>query len=835
MRTTGQQPQGRVPATVRTAQWCATHPWKAVSGWVLLLALCIGAGAAVGTNKGSFADFWIGEAGRAEAMASGSGLTPPPVEQVLIERGAGAAGQRPAAAVAQGPTAADADDTAAGAEVPTAAGAEVPTVAGAEVSTAGGAEVPTVAGAEVSTALGAEVPTAVAQGPTAAAQDLTAAAEEIRRRMETLPAVESVGAPVASRGGDAVRVAVTLRGDRETAKKDVGALLVQTTAVQRAHPGLTVEQTGSASLSVGVNDKQGQDLRRTEMISLPVTFLILLVVFGAVLAAGIPVLLALFSFAGAVGLYGLASWVFPDAGGAALSVIFMMGMAVGVDYSLFYLKRAREERERSGGTISHARAVELAAATSGRAVVDSGFAVALSLAGLYLVGDVIFSSIATGAILVTLVAVGGSLTVLPALLAKLGHRMDGGRLARRRRGGSGGGEGRVWAALLRPVVRRPLVALVAGVAVTVALAAPALGMRLGTEGKETFPDSVPAVAAYDRLVAAFPSEGPGHLVLVRGEDPAAPLRRLADATRGDALFAQDRAPVVRTAEDGRTALLVLPVPYAANSPEAARSLEQVRERLLPAAVGGTPGLQWAVSGEIAAGADYAAHQESRLPWVILFVSLATLAVMYAAFGSVVMAALGTVLNLAAVLVAWGVLTLVFQGTWAEGLWGFESLGFVGSRTPLMVFAILVGLSTDYQIFVVSRIREAVRRGVPTREAVVDGIAGSAGVVTSAAVIMVSVFVSFLFIDRIEMKQIAVGLTVAVLFDAIVLRAVILPSAMALLGDRAWWPRRPSGAPAPAAASPATAGGEKALVRAHRVTGPGSRPCSRSSGGAPSGR
>ncbi|MFF8606199.1 MMPL family transporter [Streptomyces sp. NPDC015346] len=746
MRSTGQQsPVSRVPVTVRTAQWCATHPWKAIAGWVLLLALCVGAGAAAGTNKGSFADFWVGEAGRAEAMASDSGLTPPPVEQVLIERagpGGGGGGGGGGAAV------------------------------GSEAEGEGEAE---------------------------------AAAAEIRARMAALPAVESVAEPVVARDGDAVRVAVTLRGDKETAKQDVEALLAQTAAVQQAHPGLLIEQTGSASISVAVNDKQGEELGRTEMISLPVTFLILLVVFGAVLAAGIPVLLALFAFVGAVGLYGLASWVFPDAGGAALSVIFMMGMAVGVDYSLFYLKRAREERERSGSTISHVRAVELAAATSGRAVVDSGLAVALALAGLYLVGDVVFSSIATGAILVTLVAVGGSLTVLPALLALLGHRMDGGRFARRR---GRRAEGRMWAAVLRPVVRRPLLALVAGLVVTVALAAPALSMRLGTEGKETFPDSVPAVAAYDRLVAAFPSEGPAHLVLVRGEDPAAPLRRLAEATRGDALFAQDRAPVVRIAEDGRTALLALPVPYAANSAEASRSLERVRERLLPAAVAGAsaagtsgasgaPATEWAVSGEIAAGADYAAHQERRLPWVILFVSLATLAVMYAAFRSLVAAALGMLLNLAAVLVSWGVLTLVFQGTWAEGLLGFESLGFVGSRTPLMVFAILVGLSTDYQIFVVSRIREAVRRGVPTREAVVDGIAGSASVVTSAAVIMVSVFVSFLFIDRIEMKQIAVGLTVAVLFDAIVLRAVILPSAMSLLGDRTWWPAHPS-APRPRA-------------------------------------
>ncbi|MEV6396124.1 MMPL family transporter [Streptomyces sp. NPDC051907] len=716
---------GRVPITVRTARWCARHPWRAVAGWLVFLALCIGAGAAAGTNKGKFEDFWVGEAGRAEAMAAHSGLTPAPVEQILI------------------------------------------------------------------TAPRGRLDTSAAD----------AAAREVGRRMERLPSVVDVASPRRSGDGQAVMVAVTLRGDRETAKKDVDALLQQTEAVRGAHQDLRIEQTGSASISNGVNDKQGQDLQRTELISLPVTFVILFVVFGAVLAAGIPVLLALSAFAGAVGLYGLASWVFPDAGGAALSAIFMLGMAVGVDYSLFYLKRAREERERSGGTLSHAAAVEVAAATSGRAIVDSGLAVALALGGLYLMEDVIFSSIATGAILVTLVAVVGSLTVLPALLAKLGPRMDGRRASRRRAGhqGPGPAQSRMWSAMLRPVMRRPLATLVLGVAATAALALPAVEMTLGTEGKETFPDSVAAVAAYDRLTEAYPSEGPAHLVLLKADDPAAALGRLAERTKGDPLFAQDRPPRISVSQDGTTGLLRLAVPYAQNSDEAARSLAKLRDEAIPASVGRTAGAEVAVSGEIAAGADYAAHQESRLLWVIGFGSLATLVIMYAAFRSLVLAGLGVLLNLAAALVSWGVLTLVFQRTWAEGLLGFESLGFVGSRTPLMVFAILVGLSTDYQIFVVSRIREAVRRGTSTRQAVVDGIAGSASVVTSAAVIMVSVFASFLFIDRIEMKQIAVGLTVAVLFDAVVLRALILPAALALLGERAWWPVKPGGPDGPGTA------------------------------------
>ncbi|MGW0315283.1 MMPL family transporter [Streptomyces flavidovirens] len=724
----------RQPITVTIARWCATHPWRAIAGWLVFLVVCVGAGSAVGMNKGQFSDFWIGEAGRAEAIAADGGLTPAPVERVLIMAEHGGK--------------------------PDAAAAEV-------------------------------------------------AARDVRRRMENLPAVVSVAAPKAAADGSALMVAVTLRGDKETAKEDVDALLEQTEAVRSEHRGLRVEQTGSASLSNGVNDKQGKDLQRTEAISLPVTFLILFVVFGSVLAAGIPVLLALFAFAGAVGLYGLASWITPDAGGAALSVIFMLGMAVGVDYSLFYLKRAREERERTGGTISHAAAVELAAATSGRAVVDSGLAVALALGGLYLMDDVIFSSIATGAILVTLVAVAGSLTVLPALLAKLGHRTDGRRARRRAAQGAARApeQSRMWSALLRPVMRRPLVTLLAGLAATAALALPTLGMKLGTEGKDTFPDSVAAMATYDRLTAAYPADGTAHLVVVRSDaahadEAKAALRRLADRTSGNELFARDgTAPRLRTSQDGRSAMLTLPVPYAENSEAADRSLALLRGELVPATVGRVAGTEAAVSGEIAYGADYAAHQEKRLPWVILFVSLATLALMYAAFRSVVMAVLSVLLNLAAVLVSWGVLTLVFQGTWAEGLLGFESTGFVGSRTPLLVFAILVGLSTDYQIFVVSRIKEAVRRGAATREAVVDGITGSASVVTSAAVIMVSVFVSFLFIDRIEMKQIAVGLTVAVLFDAIVLRALILPSAMALLGDHCW------GRPRTTAPGPETSPGD----------------------------
>jgi RND superfamily putative drug exporter len=700
----------RRPPTVRVAVWSARHPWWAIAGWIGFILICVAAGAVTGTNRGTLADFRIGEAGRAEAIAEDARLTPPLVEQVLISAPSGTLD-------------------------PAAAGA--------------------------------------------AAHDVTA-------RMRALPEVAGVGEPVRSVDGGAVRVPVTLAGDPDTARRAVRALLPETAAVQAAHPGLVVVQTGNASISAGVNDEQGADLARVELISLPVTFTILFLAFGSVLAAGLPVLLAVSAFAGSVGLYAVASWAFPDAGGAAVSVVFLLGMAVGVDYALFCVKRVREERSRG---LDRVAAVEAAAATSGRAVVTSGIAVIGSLAGLYLVGDVIFSSVATGAILVVVVAVAGSLTVLPALLVVLAPWTGG-----RRRHARDGSAGR-WAAVLRPALRRPGVTLVAGVAITAAVAAPAVAMRLGTEGKETFPASVPAVAAHAQLTAAFPEAGAAHLVAVRAE----PARAAEVAAALDRLAARTGGGEVRTSADGTTSVFRVPMPHPENSAEAVGSLERLRGEL-PAGLG-TSGVEYAVSGEVARGVDYAAHQEARIPWVIAFVCIASLVVMLVAFGSVPLAAIGVAINLAAVAVAWGVLTLVFQGTWAQEVLGFTSTGFVGSRMPLMVMAILVGLSTDYQIFVVSRIREAVGRGVPTGQAVLDGIAGSAAVVTSGAVIMLSVFASFLFIDRIEMKQVAVGLSVAVLFDAVVLRILILPSVLTLLGERSWWPGRPAAQPV---ATPASA-------------------------------
>ncbi|RRS01241.1 MMPL family transporter [Glycomyces terrestris] len=705
----------RRPTAVRIAAWSAANPWKAVAAWIVFVAVCFGTGAVAGTERAAFSDFWIGEAGDAEAMAVEHGVAAPAVERVLITDPEG--GLDPAAA-------------------------------------------------------------------DAAAADLTA-------RMEALDEVGSVSDPVTSADGDAVMVAVTMSMPFHEAVDHIDPLLAATAAVQADHPGLDLAQTGSKSMSAELDEQLGAELAGVERFTLPLTLAILFVVFGSLLLAGVPLLLAVTSIMAGLGVYALASHVFPDAGGAVTSVLAMIGMAVGVDYSLFYLKRVREERRRAGADAGLDAAVLAAAATAGRTIVTSGIAVAVSLAGLYLVGDIIFSSIATACIIVVAMAVVSSLTVLPALLAKFGRRVDGGRLLRRK---ATADQSRLWTALLRPALRRPAVTAAVGLAVTVGLAIPALGMTTSVEGKETFPKSLETIAAYDDLTEAFPDAGVAFTVVARtdpagADDLAAAVAELEAATQANPLFAPTDGPRTRVSDDGTAIAIDLPVPYPTSDPRAAESLELLRGDLVPATVGRVDGAEYAVSGEPAYAADYSAHQAERLYLVLAFVLIATFLVMLAAFRSALVAALSMVLNLLSTLAAWGALVLVFQGTWAEGLLDFDSPGFIGTRTPLLVFTILFGLSLDYQLFVMSRIKEAAERGLEPHEAVRQGILSSASVVTSAAVIMMSVFVAFVFIDRIEMKQLGFALALGVLLDAVVVRVMMLPALMAVVARLGRWPAR----------------------------------------------
>ncbi|MFE3406183.1 MMPL family transporter [Streptomyces anulatus] len=745
----------------RMARWSARHAGRAIAGWFAFVVLCLVAGISLGTNEATTEDFWVGEAGRAEATATEGGLERSPTERIMIRARSG------------------------------------------------------------------ELDMAAAD---AAARDLT-------ERMRGLPEVESVAAPVRSKDGEVLLVSVVLDGPELEGKENVVPLLEQTAAVGADHPDLVVEETGSPAISKGVNDQRDEDLALSERISLPVTLITLLIVFGSVIMAGVPLLLALSSIAAAIGLSMVASHVMPDAG-VGTNLILLIGLAVGVDYTLFYLKREREERARAGGRLSPEALVELAAATAGRAIVISGLAVIVSTATLYLATDVIFSSLATGTILVVAVAVASSLTVLPALLVVIGRRADRlapRRAARRARRGkparSGKPEtGRVFGALLRPARTRPALTLCLSVLVMLGLTVPALGLKLIDPGKDTFSRDIPAMRVYDRLTASFPELFVTHEVVTRSTpEQAAQVRRaledLGRRAQADPLFArapkkaesaqgaqgaqgpenrtnpQNREnstdprttvlsePRVRTSADGRISVLELPVSHPAPSAEAIESLSRLRQDHIPATVGRLSGVETAVSGDVARGRDYVSHESDKLPLVLGFLLLMTFLMTVWAFRSVVLGVIGVVLNLLSAGASLGLLVLVFQGTWAEGLLAFDSLGAIASRVPLFLVVILFGLSMDYQVFVVSRIQEARQNGMPAREAVLEGINQSAKVVTSAAIVMVTVFGAFVALHLTEMKQMGFCLAVAVLLDAVVIRLMVLPSVLLLLGERAWWPAR----------------------------------------------
>ncbi|MEU8959096.1 MMPL family transporter [Streptomyces sp. NPDC048518] len=724
--------------TVRAARWSALHPGRAVIGWLVFVVLCLGVGAAAGMNSATSEDFRVGEAGRAEALATDGGLPLRSTEHVLIR-------------AAKGPL-----DKAAAA----------------------------------------------------------AAVRDVTDRMEALPEVASVAPPARSSDGRVLRVQVELHGSEQDDQKNVPPLQAVTEKVKKAHPGLVIEETGDASVSKGVDDQRNKDLQLSEAITLPVTLITLAVVFGSVVMVGVPVLLAVTSIMATMGLAMLASHLLPDTG-VGMSMILLIGMAVGVDYTLFYLKREREERARAGGRLSSAAVVEAAAATAGRAIVVSGLAVIVSTTALFLARDVIFDSLATGTILVVAVAMVSSVTVLPALLVVLGRRAERraakrlakgkpvrtrgmrGRSGMRRRSETRGEResGRVWSVLLAPARKRPALTLCIAVLAMLGLAVPALDMHLKNPARDSFSRDIDAMKGYDRLLDSFPELRVRHFVVVRADaaragDVREALTDLDRAAQDDPLFARGSdAPALRSSADHRTTLLELNAADPTYSRNAEVSLEHLRKDLLPRTVGHVPGAETAVTGEVARGVDYVGHQNDKLPLVLGFLLLMTFAMTVLAFRSVVLGLLGALLNLLSVGSALGLLVLVFQGDWAEGLLAFDSLDGISSRVPLFLFVILFGLSMDYQVFVVSRIREAALNGVPTRQAVLDGIASSAKVVTSAAIVMVTVFASFVMLHILEMKQMGFVLAAAVLLDAFVIRVMILPAALLLLGRATWWPSR----------------------------------------------
>jgi RND superfamily putative drug exporter len=592
------------------------------------------------------------------------------------------------------------------------------------------------------------------------------------------------GSGLVSRDGHSALIQFDLRGEADQAHKHVQSILDAVAAEQRAHPGFRIAEFGQASATHELNETIGKDFRRAEALSIPITLLILFLAFGALVAALVPVALALTAILAAGGLVGLTSQLFP-VDDSTSSIMLLIGLAVGVDYSLFYIRREREERAHGH---TPRRALSIAAGTSGRAVLVSGLTVIVAMSGLLITGQGVFMGVASGTALVVAVALVGSLTVLPALLSGLGDRVDRGRIPRLRRRRVTGEGSRFWRAVLRPVLRRPGVAALAAGGLLVVLALPAFRLHTAFLGANDIPRDLPIMMTFDRLQQAFPGgPQPAQVVIAAPDVTAPPVAAAIDRLRRDSLASGlMHEPISLRTNPARTISVVdLPLIGDGVGSASQRSLRLLRTTIIPQAFGAT-GAQAYVTGPTAVSADFNAQLSSRTPFVLAFVLALAFLLLLWAFRSLVIAATAIVLNLLSVGAAYGVLVSVFQGGW--GLVHVQGVhhGPIAAWLPLFMFVVLFGLSMDYHVFILSRIREARDRGATTRDAVARGITTSAGVVTSAALVMVAVFATFATLSQVSMKQLGVGLAVAVLLDATVVRGVLLPATMALLGERNWY-------------------------------------------------
>jgi RND superfamily putative drug exporter len=520
------------------------------------------------------------------------------------------------------------------------------------------------------------------------------------------------------------------------------------------------------------------------MISIPLTLVILLLVFGSLVAAGVPLLLALTAVFATIGLVALPSQIVPMDESVA-EVILLIGLAVGVDYSLFYIRRERDERKAGR---SETAALEAAAATSGRAVLISGITVMIAMSGMLFTGDKTFMSFAIGTMIVVAVAMIGSLTVLPAVLSSLGDRVEKVRVPLisrlRRREGDG-----IWAAVLTRVLRRPLVAAIGATAVLLALAAPTLTLRTAISGFDALPKSMTEVQSLRAVEAAFPGGATPAVVAVKADDVSAPAVQAAitDLKRQALASGRMQEPIrVEPSPDGTVARIEIPLAGNGTDDASNAALATLRTDLLPATVGQVPGAEYAVSGDTAASKDFNDSMKSTAPIVFGFVLAFAFLLLLIAFRSVVIAAKAIVLNLLSVAAAYGLLVAIFQWGWGEGILDFQPTDGIAAWLPMFLFVILFGLSMDYHVFILSRIREAYDRGLGTDEAVAYGIRTTAGVVTSAAIVMVGVFGVFALMPIVDMKEMGIGLAAAILIDATIVRGVLLPATMKLLGDWNWY-------------------------------------------------
>jgi uncharacterized membrane protein YdfJ with MMPL/SSD domain len=600
----------------------------------------------------------------------------------------------------------------------------------------------------------------------------------IRNPLET-PATQ------VSRDDHSALVQFDIRGKREDAKDKVQPIMDAIATMQHANPSFRIEEFGYASANHVLQKVYDDDFARAERLSIPLTLIVLLLAFGALVAASLPVLLAFSAVLAAIGLSELVSHAFPAAD-ATKSVILLVGMAVGVDYSLFYLRREREER--AAGKEPHS-ALAWAAATSGRAVLISGGTVLIAMAGMFFAGNGIFTSVAIGTMLVVFVAMVGSLTVLPALLSKLGDRVEWGRVPFVSRMRRPAGESRFWGAILRPVLRRPAVAVALAASGLIAVATPVLGMHTKLTSFTDLPHSLPIVRTYIRVQQAFPGSQTPVEVVVKAPNVTAPpfQRAYAEAQRRALASGELFQPFhVFVNPDRTVARIEASIAGSGDNAVSYHALRTLRNDVIAPLAPTLPDATVAVTGQTAGTFDFNEMMKARAPLVIGFVLLLAFLLLLVTFRSLVIPLTAIVLNLLSVGAAYGILIMIFQWGHLEGVLGFRANHAITAWLPLFLFVILFGLSMDYHVFIISRIKELHDRGLSTEEAVERGIRRTAGTVTAAAIVMVAVFSIFAGLREIDIKQMGVGLAIAILIDATVIRAVLLPATMKLLGDWNWY-------------------------------------------------
>ncbi len=611
------------------------------------------------------------------------------------------------------------------------------------------------------------------------------------RTLDGFPQVEKLKSPLQADNEGQVSddrhsalIQFSPKGNYDKAVSYIDTITAATEKLQKANPDFVVVEAGSASTGKALDEMFTSQLARAGLISIPLTLIILLVVFGSLVGATVPLLLALSSVFATMGLVALPSQIVPM-DESIFEVILLIGLAVGVDYSLFYIRRERDER-RAGK--SESAALEAAAATSGRAVLISGFTVMIAMAGMFFSGDKTFMSFAIGTMMVVAVAMVGSLTVLPAVLSWLGDRVDKVRVPFLWRLRRDNGEGRVWGWILDRVLRRPLVSALASAAVLVALAIPAISLHTSNTGLDALPKSMKEVQDYNRVQDAFPGGATPAVVAISGDASSPELRQAVKQLEAKAL-ATGKAlePIdVDVAPSGKALTVFIPLVGSGTDSTSNDALTTLRKDVLPATIGTVPSVEYAVTGETAASKDWTDAMKSAVPLVFGFVLLFAFVLLLVTFRSLVIPAKAILMNLLSVGAAMGLIVAVFQWGWGENVLDFNSNGGVAAWLPMFLFVILFGLSMDYHVFILSRVREYYDRGLDTEHAVAKGIKTTAGVVTSAAVVMMLVFGVFATMPIIDMKEMGIGLAAAILIDATIVRGVLLPATMKLLGKWNWY-------------------------------------------------